>query len=65
MMIEQAIKASETAHVGEIRFAVEGALDGVSLFKGQSARARAIAFFSTARVGLATQQWLADLCAAR
>lgn len=36
--IEQAIKAGETAHVGEIRFVVEGALDGTPLFKGQSAR---------------------------
>ncbi|MBT9508641.1 TPM domain-containing protein [Rhodoferax sp.] len=50
MMIEKAIKASETAHVGEIRFAVEDALDGVPLFKGQSARARAIEVFSQLRV---------------
>ena len=48
--IEQAIKASETAHVGEIRFAVEGALDGTPLFKGQSARERAIEVFSQLRV---------------
>ncbi|MHB0926322.1 MAG: TPM domain-containing protein [Gallionellaceae bacterium] len=48
--IEQAIKASETAHVGEIRFAVEGALDGTPLFKGQSARERAIDMFSQLRV---------------
>ena len=48
--IEQAIKASETAHVGEIRFAVEGALDGLPLFKGQSARERAIELFSHLRV---------------
>ena len=48
--IEQAIKASETAHVGEIRFAVEGALDGTPLFKGQSARERAIETFSQLRV---------------
>ena len=48
--IEQAIKASETAHVGEIRFAVEGALDGAPLFKGQSARDRAIDLFSQLRV---------------
>ena len=48
--IEQAIKASETAQVGEIRFAVEGALDGTPLFKGQSARARAIEVFATAGV---------------
>jgi uncharacterized membrane protein len=48
--IEQAIKASETAHVGEIRFAVEGALDVAPLFKGQSARERAIDMFSQLRV---------------
>ena len=48
--IEQAIKASEAAHVGEIRFAVEGALDGAPLFKGQTARDRAIDLFSQLRV---------------
>ena len=48
--IEQAIRASETAHVGEIRFAVEGSLDGSPLFKGQSARERAIDLFSQLRV---------------
>lgn len=49
-MIEKAIKASETAHVGEICFAVEGALDGWPLFKGQSARERAVEVFSQLRV---------------
>ena len=44
--IEHAILASEAAHAGEIRFAVEGALEGTPLFKGQSARARAIEVFS-------------------
>lgn len=48
--IEQAIKASETAHVGEIRFVVEGALDDTPLFKGQSARERAIDVFSQLRI---------------
>ncbi len=48
--IEQAIQASESAHVGEIRFAVEGALDGAPLFKGQSARDRAIDLFAQLRV---------------
>ena len=48
--IEQAIKAGETAHVGEIRFAVEGALDVTPLFRGQSARERAIEMFSHLRV---------------
>ncbi len=44
--IEQAIKAAEAGHAGEIRFVVEGALDGLSLLKGQSARERAIEVFS-------------------
>jgi len=48
--IEKAIQASETAHVGEIRFAVEGGLDGSPLFKGQSARDRALEVFSRLRV---------------
>ena len=48
--IEQAIKASETAHAGELRFVVEGALDGTPLFKGQSARERAIEVFSHLRI---------------
>jgi uncharacterized membrane protein len=48
--IEKAIKASETAHTGQIRFAVEGALDGVPLFKDQSARARSIDVFAHLRV---------------
>ena len=48
--IERAIKASETAHTGEIRFAVEGALDGMPLFNDQSARERAIDVFAQLRV---------------
>ena len=48
--VEQAIKASEAAHVGEIRFVVEGALDGTPLFNGQSARERAIDVFSQLRI---------------
>jgi uncharacterized membrane protein len=48
--IERAIKASETAHVGEIRFAVEGALHSTPLLKGQSARERALEVFSQLRV---------------
>ncbi len=50
MAIEQAIKASEAAHVGEVRFVVEGALDGIPLFSGQSARERAIDVFSNLRI---------------
>ena len=48
--IEAAIEASEAEHAGEIRFAVEGGLDGAPLFKGQSARERAIELFSQLRV---------------
>jgi uncharacterized membrane protein len=48
--IEKAIKASETTHAGEIRFVVEGALDGIPLFKGQSPRERAIELFAQLRV---------------
>ena len=48
--IEQAIKTSEIAHTGEIRIAVEGALDSAPLLKGQSARERAIELFSLLRV---------------
>ena len=48
--VEAAIKASETLHAGEIRFVVEGALDSSPLFKGQSARERAIGLFSELRV---------------
>ena len=48
--IEAAIKASEAEHVGEIRFVVEGGLDGAPLFQGQSARERAIELFSQLRV---------------
>lgn len=48
--IENAIKKSETTHVGEIRFVVEGGLDGSPLFKGQSARERAIDVFAQLRV---------------
>lgn len=48
--IERAIRESEATHAGEIRFAVEGALDGMPLFKGQSARERAIDVFSQLRM---------------
>lgn len=48
--IEAAIQASEASHAGEICFAVEGGLDGLPLFKGQTARERAIEVFSQLRV---------------
>jgi uncharacterized membrane protein len=48
--IEQAIKAAEAGHSGQIRFVVEGALDGAPLFRGQSARGRALDIFSQLRI---------------
>jgi uncharacterized membrane protein len=48
--IEQAIKAGEATHSGQIRFAVEGALDGAPLFRNQSARGRALDIFSQLRI---------------
>jgi uncharacterized membrane protein len=44
--IARAIHAAEQAHGGEIRFAVEGALDLPELWRGLSARERAIEVFS-------------------
>jgi uncharacterized membrane protein len=48
--IEQAIKAGETAHSGQVRFVVEGALDGAPLFRDQPARERALDIFSSLRI---------------
>jgi uncharacterized membrane protein len=48
--IDKAIKASEAAHRGEIRFAVEGALHIEPLLRGQTARERAIDVFSQLRI---------------
>lgn len=48
--IEAAIKASEATHSGEIRFVVEGALDGAPLFRNQPARERALDIFSQLRM---------------
>jgi uncharacterized membrane protein len=48
--IEQTIKTSESTHTGELRFVVEGALDGMPLWRGQSARERAIDVFSQLRI---------------
>jgi uncharacterized membrane protein len=48
--IEQAIKQAETAHGGEIRFVVEGALDGLPLLRNQAARERALDVFSLLRL---------------
>ncbi len=49
-MIEQAIKAGEATHSGQVRFVVEGALDGRPLFADQSARERALDIFSHLRI---------------
>jgi uncharacterized membrane protein len=48
--IGKAIRESEIRHRGEIRFAVEGALDIEPLLRGQTARERAIDVFSQLRV---------------
>ena len=48
--VEQAIKVSEATHTGEVRFVVEGALDGAPLFGGQTAKERALALFSQLRM---------------
>ena len=49
-VIEQAIAAGEAAHTGELRFVVEGSLDGISLLRGQTARERAIELFARLHV---------------
>lgn len=48
--IEAAIRAAESTHAGEIRFAVESALPLIPLLRGQSARHRALEVFSQLRV---------------
>jgi uncharacterized membrane protein len=48
--IEQAIKAGEVTHAGQVRFVVEGALEGAPLFRDQSARDRALDVFSHLRI---------------
>src|SRR5580693_6529868 len=49
-LIEQAIKAGEATHSGQVRFVVEGSLDGKPLFSGQSARERALDIFAHLRI---------------
>ena len=48
--IEQAIKAGEATHAGQVRFVVEGALDGAPLFRNQPPRERALDLFSQLRI---------------
>src|SRR6201997_5010036 len=48
--IEQAIKTGEATHSGQLRFVVEGALDGAPLLRDQPARERALDIFSHLRI---------------
>jgi uncharacterized membrane protein len=48
--IEQAITASEKRHAGELRFVVEGAQAPLAVWRGQTARERAIEVFSLLRI---------------
>lgn len=48
--IEAAIRKSETHHCGEVRFAVEAALDPMEVLRGRTPRARAVELFSNLRV---------------
>lgn len=48
--IERTIKEGETTHSGQVRFVVEGALDGKPLFRDQPARERALDIFSKLRI---------------
>lgn len=48
--IETAIQSGEKNHGGEIRFVVEASLEGAPLWKGQTARERAIDVFSQLRI---------------
>lgn len=48
--IETAIRASETTHGGEIRFAIENSLAPSRVWRGTSGRERAIEVFSNLRV---------------
>src|SRR5262249_14542256 len=48
--IEHVIRQGETTHSGQVRFVVEGALDGAPLFRNQPARERALDVFSHLRI---------------
>lgn len=48
--IETAVRDSERRHRGEVRFAVEGALDFVPVLRGLTPRQRALDVFSALRV---------------
>lgn len=48
--IEKAIREGEARHAGEIQVVIEGGLDGMPLYRGQSARERAIDLFAQLRM---------------
>jgi uncharacterized membrane protein len=48
--IAQAIQAGEGTHAGQVRFVVEGALDGRALLTNQPGRERALDIFSHLRI---------------
>jgi uncharacterized membrane protein len=48
--IERTIKEGEATHSGQVRFVVEGALDGKPLFRNQPARDRALDIFAHLRI---------------
>jgi len=48
--IAQAITTAEASHSGQVRFVVEGALDGRPLFRNQPARERALDLFAHLRI---------------
>lgn len=48
--IERAVRETEARHNGQVRFAVEAALDIKPLLAGQSARERAVEMFSLLRI---------------
>jgi|SRR5689334_13094564 uncharacterized membrane protein len=48
--IEAATRSGEATHSGQVRFVVEGALDGAPLYRNQSARERALDIFSHLRI---------------
>jgi uncharacterized membrane protein len=48
--IEAATRAGEATHSGQVRFVVEGALEGQPLFRNQGARQRALDVFSLLRI---------------
>jgi uncharacterized membrane protein len=48
--IAEAITRGEATHAGQVRFVVEGALDGAPLFRNQMPRERALYLFSHLRI---------------